>query len=272
MKAAALKLGLAILKPEKLNQQVREEVTLLKPDILVAVAYGKIFGPKFLALFPKGGVNLHPSLLPSHRGPAPIPAALINGDSDSGITIQEIALKMDAGDVLRQLRVRIKDGETTGELTGRLAEIGRLELVKTLFEVARGKQHPQPQDHQKATYCSLIEKDDGQIDWREYAVQIERKIRAFNPWPTAHTQFRDKKLAILRAHVAFLGAGDAALGTAEEPPGKVLRVDKREGILVQTESGILAIEKLQLQSRKALSWKAFVNGVPDIIGTQLGGD
>ena len=265
VKAVAEELDLPVLQPEKLAGQARRDVGSLDPDILVVVAYGKIFGPKFLSLFSMGGINLHPSLLPLYRGPVPIPAAILNGDEETGITIQRIALEMDAGDILRQYKTAIGSRETAGDLTQRLAERGAEELVQALKDIESGAARGLPQDPQRVTYCKLIEKKDGIISWSSTAVEIHGQIRAYCPWPTAYTTWDGTRLVILQAHIVD---GKDTGGRA----GTVVRVDKSEGILVQTGGGILAIEELQLQSRKALPWQAFVNGMPDIVGSHLGGD
>ena len=263
----AEELGIPILQPERLDYDFRSEITELKPDLLVVVAYGKIFGPKFLALFPMGGINLHPSLLPRYRGPAPIPAAILSGDIETGITIQRIAREMDSGMIMSQSKMAITDSDTTGQLTTKAAKQGAELLLTVLQQLAEDRSTPHVQNEKKATYCRLIEKGDGKIDWQSTALHISRMVRAYDPWPTAFTLYNDKFLSILKAHVyrkrEFF---------ADVFPGRVAGVDKAEGILIQTKSGILAVEELQLQSRKALGWKAFVNGAADFVGSILGGE
>lgn len=263
----AEELGLQVLQPERLDSDFRSEIAELKPDLLVVVAYGKIFGPKFLALFPMGGINLHPSLLPCYRGPAPIPAAILSGESETGITIQRIAREMDSGAIMAQSKMAITDTDTTGRLTTVAAKLGAELLMTVLQRLAEDRSAPRAQDEEKATYCRLIEKGDGKIDWQSSALHISRMVRAYDPWPTAFTFYKEKSLAILKAHV--YQKRDFLFNVA---PGKVAGVDKAEGILIQTKSGILAVEELQLQSRKALGWKAFINGAADFVGSMLGGE
>jgi methionyl-tRNA formyltransferase len=263
----AKQLGIAVLQPERLDSDFRSEIAELKPDLLVVVAYGKIFGPKFLALFPMGGINLHPSLLPRHRGPSPIPAAILSGDAETGITIQRIAREMDSGAIMAQTRMAITDTDTTGQLTIKAANQGAELLMTVMQELAGGRVETCAQDEEKVTYCPLIEKGDGKIDWQSSAIHIARMVRAFDPWPTASTSYKDRSLAILKAHVYR-----KLEFSADASPGEVVGVDKAEGILIQTKSGILAVEELQLQSRKALGWKAFINGAADFVGSMLGGE
>lgn len=263
VKQKAMELGLEVLTPEKLDGMAREQVRSLSPDILVVVAYGKIFGPQFLALFSRGGINLHPSLLPKYRGPSPIPAAILQGDSETGITIQKVTLQMDAGPILLQEVIPLNGTETAYSLTKVCGERGAELLVRVLKEIETGTVREIPQDESRATYCKLITKEDGEIHWSIPAVQIERMVRAYNPWPAAWTLYQGAMLKILEASVFHPSS-------QKEKVGKVLGVDKGKGILVQTGKGILAIGRLQLQSRKALDFTSFLNGERNFLGTILG--
>ncbi|MDR1858232.1 MAG: methionyl-tRNA formyltransferase [Treponema sp.] len=253
-----------VLAPEKLDAAARGEVAALSPDLLISFAYGKIFGPKFLALFPLGGINVHPSLLPKYRGPTPIPAAIINRERETGITIQKLALEMDSGDILSQEAVPLDGRETTASLGDTMARKAAELLPAVLAGIAAGTIEPRPQDHSAATYCSLIAKEDGVIAWNRSAAEIETRIRAFTPWPLSWTMHGETELFVLKAE-ALGDPGDAGL-----PPGQVLGKDRNKGILIQTGDGILAASELQYRARKALGWKAFLNGTRDFIGTRLG--
>ncbi len=273
VKKEAVQLGIPVFTPEKLDATFRETVQGLHPDILVVVAYGKIFGPRFLELFPRGGINLHPSLLPRHRGPSPIPAAILSGDTRTGITVQKIDLRMDAGDILLQEMIPLTGEETTQTLTDLCAFRGADLLVEALQKLEEGTLIPRPQNEAEATYCKLITKEDGKIQWTLPAVQIERMVRAYDPWPTASTLFRGELLKILRASfIPAKAAGNpiSMLPSESLPCGKVIGVDKQKGILIQTGEGFLSVTRLQLQSRKALEFNDFLNGVRDFIGTRLG--
>lgn len=266
VKREAERLGLPVFQPERLDADFRNQIASLYPDILVVVAFGRIFGPKFLSLFPLGGINLHPSLLPRYRGCSPIPAVIAAGDSETGVTIQRLALKMDTGDILSQIRVPLSGTETTASLTDTLSELGAQLLVATLEGLASGTVQGIPQDESKATYCTMITKEDGCIDWAFDAVVIERKVRAFDPWPRAWTLFKGRVLNILQAHL-YTGNANQKTGL----PGTVLGMDKNDGILIQTGNGILAVTRLQLATKKALDWMPFLNGTRDLIGSVLGG-
>ncbi len=266
VKTKAVELNLNVLQPHSLNSEVRNTIISLKPDILVVFAYGKIFGPKFLSMFPMGGVNVHPSLLPKYRGSSPILSAIINGENETGISIQRINLEMDTGALLNQQFIKLSGNETTESLSSFVSAEGAEIVVKTLKAIESGSINEKEQDHNLATYCTKINKEDGRINWNESAVQIYRMIRAYTPWPKAFTQYKDKSLMILEGSV-FNGETDLS-----GEPGKVLGFDKDNGILIQTGDGILVVKFLQLQSKKANDWKSFINGTQNFIGSVLGGN
>jgi methionyl-tRNA formyltransferase len=268
VKARALELGLPTLQPERVRTEAREQVAALKPEILACVAHGRIYGPKFIALFPYGTLNLHPSLLPRYRGPAPVAAPILNGDREAGVTIQRLALEVDAGDILAQEAITLDGTETTGTLTVRLGELGARLLVSVLDAIESGNASEQPQDHSQASYTTLVTKEDGHIDWAEPAELIARKVRAYDPWPRTFTLFGGRRLNVLKA---VAESGQSADGSADTHPGRVIRVDTALGILVETGNGLLALQRLQLQSRKPLDWRSFLNGVRDFVGSVLGG-
>ena len=271
VKSAALELGLPVLQPARLDAEARDAVAALRPDILVCVAYGFIFGPKFLALFPQGGVNLHPSLLPRFRGPSPISAAILAGDSETGITVQRLALAMDAGDILVQERFPLSGRETTASLTDYCAEAGAPLVLRALAGLADGSLRGQPQDGSQASFCRLIERQDARIDWQRPALEIDRQVRAFDPWPRAYSEWNGETLTVLES--LPLPDVSAPAGTPAAPaavPGSVLRVDKSAGILVQTGQGLLALRRLQLPTKKALDYQSFANGVRGFVGSILG--
>ena len=257
---------LSILKPEKLDAEAREQVGSLKCDLLVSFAYGRIFGPKFLALFPLGGINIHPSLLPKYRGPTPVQAAILNRDEVTGITIQWLAKEMDCGDIIMQEELPLTGKETAGSLSETIAAKAALMLPVALKKIAEGQAQgiPQSQMNIKASYCSLISKEDGLIDWNLSAEEIEAAIRAFTPWPLCRTIHNGRELIILKAEV-FKGTWEP-----EGCPGQVLGQNKNCGILIRTGRGILAVSQLQYQTKKALLWRDFLNGARDFPGSILG--
>jgi methionyl-tRNA formyltransferase len=263
---------LRVIKAPKLDAAVREEIAALAPDLLVSFAYGRIFGPKFLALFPLGGINVHPSLLPKYRGPTPISAAILHRDRETGISVQRLAAEMDSGDILLQEALPLHGRETAGDLTKTVAEKAVPLLAAVLQGLARGTVRGRPQNHGEATYCSLLSKEDGRIDWTQSAADIDARIRAFTPWPLCWTKQGDQILYILEALAPDGPAGEQA-GPGERPvpnePGRVLGVDKQRGILIQTGDGVLTVTRLQYQAKKALEWRAFLNGAREFTGFRL---
>lgn len=285
--ARARELALPCLQFERLDGAARAAVAALIPDLLVVVAYGRIFGPRFLALFPRGGINLHPSLLPRHRGPSPLQAAILAGDDVTGVTIQALAAEMDAGEIILQQSTPLGRDETVGELHDRLAAMGAEMLVEAIGAIAEGSDRRTPQDHSAATWCQLIDKRDGELSFDRDAVALARAVRAYTPWPGARCRWGERVLTITAADVVEAPedgaeAGDSATAapvTAPKPGGSptsaqagtVVGVDSARRILVQTADGMLAVRRLKLQSRSEVDARAFLNGNPSIVGSRLTG-
>jgi len=286
VKREAVRLGLPVLQPARLDPAFLEEVRALEPRLLVVVAYGRIFRQPFLDLFPLGGVNLHPSLLPRHRGPSPLSAAILAGDRETGVTIQRLAQRFDTGDILAQTRVALDGTETTGSLGDRLSILGSDLLVSVLQAFAEGKPLAGTvQDDGAATYCAPIRKEDGLIRWADPAEAVERAVRAYDPWPRAHTTLGGQTLLVLKSHVypdtlplpdsgaaapGVVAPGAAPRGEHQAFPGTVLAASRGHGLLVRCGRGVLAVERLQLPFKKPLDWRSFLNGHPETIGAPLG--
>ena len=256
------------LKYPKLDSMAREETARLAPDLLVSFAYGRFFGPRFLALFPLGGINIHPSLLPKYRGASPIPAAILAGEKKTGICIQKLAPEMDTGDILAEETLELSGRETSmslGETVSRRAALLLRELLED-FDNRMAFARPQAGD---AVFCREIHKNKGFIDWNKSAMEIDAQIRAYNPWPLSFTRLGDKALYILEAMPCketpeYAKAGISAL------PGTVLGMDNTNGVIIQTGNGILSVFRLQWQGKKAMDFRAFCNGARDFIGARLG--
>lgn len=254
--------GIPVLTPAHLDGEARNAVRPLKADLLVCFAYGHIFGPKFLELFPFGGINLHPSLLPKYRGCTPVPAAILNRDKQTAVTIQTLGLKMDEGDILEQTVVELNGTETGESLLNYSAEEGAkliLEVIKKCN--SEGKLPEGRPQSGEASYTGIITKEDGRINWNESAEVIEAKIRAYYPEPGCWCMENGLPLRILEASVFS--------GTFEGTAGTVLEFSKRDGILIKTGDGILAVKKLQRQGKNAMDYKSFMNGARNFIGTVL---
>ena len=273
VKQTAKELKLKIFQPHKIDKEFYKTLTELKPDILVVVAFGKIFKRSFLNLFPKGGINLHPSLLPKYRGPSPIPAAILNGDGETGVTVQMLADRVDSGDILGQLSYKLNGTETTEVLTSILSKQGSKLILDVLDGIEKDTIRPLAQDESKATYCRKIKKEDGIILWAGSAVIIDRMVRAYNPWPGSYTYLGKYKLTIKEGSVYPVNKGSPIeKSNLISPPGKVLGIDKKYGILVNTGKGVYCIKDIQPEYRKTMPWRAFLNGHPEIINSVLGGD
>lgn len=261
----SLNAQIPILTPLRLTRVVRNYIQTLNCDILVCFAYGKLFGPKFLELFPKGGINLHPSLLPKYRGCAPIPAAILNRDTETGITVQRLALEMDCGDILLQEIIPLSGRETAQTLLEKASVIGGSMLSRVLTSIEEGRENPVKQDSDNACYCSILCKNDGCINWNDSALNIDARIRAFTPWPGAYTTVEG---VVLKIHEAFVYEKNIIKEAEGVPNGTIIAVDKACGILVKTGNGILVLTNLQWQSKKAMQWKDFLNGTKNFIGQQ----
>lgn len=273
--AAALPSGPPpLLAFDSLGAEARAAVAELKADLLVSFAYGRIFGPKFLALFPLGGINVHPSLLPRWRGPTPIPAAILHRDAESGVAVQRIALGMDEGDILAVERLPLDPRETTASLSEKAASVGASLLPAVLRDIEAGRAVGSPQVGE-VTYSTLLQKEDGLIDWNRPVADVEALVRAYDPWPGAYTFFRGLRLSVLEAEAHPDSAWQPGQGLIPQSlpplePGVVLGMDKSLGLMVQGFGGLIALRRLQLQQKKALGWRDFANGVRDLAGTKLG--
>lgn len=264
--------NVAIFSPEHIKQAEREQIASLEPDIFVCFAYGHILGPKFFSLFKFGGINLHPSLLPKYRGATPVNAAILNCDDETGFSIQKMALGMDEGDILYQQKERLTGTETAEQVLKNSALYGGMNITQILRKIAKTGKLPDsfPQEG-KASYCSIIKKEDGKINWNNSAEKIDAQIRAYTPWPGCFTTSGNLQLKILKARAASkVAAQDSSVvKNTSAVPGTVLEYNKQRGILIQTGNGVLIATELQWQAKKAMDYKSFMNGARNFIGTVL---
>lgn len=265
VKVLALAHGLPIFQPETLRSAAAQaELAARAPDLIVVAAYGLILPQAVLDLPRFGCVNVHGSLLPRHRGAAPIAAALLAGDAAAGISIMLMDAGVDTGPVLSAAAIPIAADDTTGTLTGRLAALGADLLADTLPCWLRGEITPQPQPDEGANFAPRILKEEGRINWTEPAWRIERRVRAFQPWPGAYTTWNGQVLKVLRAEVGGQGTGDGGQKTGMVVAGPGGRVG------VVTGGGILWLIEVQLAGKRALPVAAFAAGARGFIGTSLG--
>jgi len=273
VKQLALELDVPLDQPERLDTPAqREALTRWRADLLVVVAYGVLLPPEALALPRLGCVNLHASLLPRWRGAAPIQHAILAGDAESGVTLMQMDAGLDTGAMLASVRVPIGPRVTAAELAEQLGgEAARL-LLGQLPALEEGRLPSQPQPPQGVTYAPKLDKRLALIDWGAAAVQIERQVRAFNPWPVAQTQWDGQALRIWRAGVADAARLRAALehlpAIATAVPGTVLAVEGAQ-LLVQCGEGALALEQVQLPGRRVVSAREFA-AARDPLGVRLG--
>jgi len=262
VKATALDLGYQILQPTSIKAtEFNDLIAHHKPDFLVVVAFGKILPENVLALPRRGTINVHASLLPKYRGPAPIQWAVINGEKETGVCTQLMEKQLDTGDLLLSAKESIKPDETAGDLHDRLAVKGAMVLIDTLKGLANKKIQPVRQDHSLATYAPMLTKDDGLINWNKPAKSLESFIRGVMPWPGAYTFLGNNRLKIFKSRPI----------TAEitEPPGTVLQGFPDE-LRIATAKGALLIEEIQGASGKRLFIKDFLRGHPISPGAFLG--
>lgn len=259
VKTAAQELGLTVLTPEKLSV-ISEQLSELKPDIGVVVAYGKIIPQSVLDLFPKGILNIHPSLLPAYRGPSPIQAAILDGIKETGVSLMFLDAEMDHGPILAQQKWTIPGGADYAFCEEELSHLGAGLLVDTLPGYMAGSVKPVPQDHTKATLTHKFAREDGRLDWKAPASVVHDKIRALAANPGTWTMWNDQTLNIFYTHIISESA-------AKDEPGKVFLHGGE--LAVVCGQGALAIETLQLQGSTRQSAKDFLNGHPAIIDSLL---
>lgn len=258
----ALERGIPVHQPEKLNDGAFEGwLRELAPDIGVLAAYGRFLKQPILDAPPHGWINMHPSLLPRWRGPSPIQAAVLHGDTVSGVTIMRVSMEMDAGDILLQEETPIGREENAAELAGRLAEMGAALLVRALDLVERGQAHYRPQDASLATFSKMLEKRDGFIRWNRPAREIHNLVRACQPWPAAQCVFRGNACKVLKTRVCEeLASVDC---------GTVTYVDK-ETVRVATASGQIDLIAFQAPGKRAMTMSEFLRGNRIQPGEQFG--
>ncbi|MCG8346607.1 MAG: methionyl-tRNA formyltransferase [Chloroflexales bacterium] len=261
VKLAAQRLGLQVLQPPTLRDPaVIEQLAALRPNVGVVAAYGEILRKAVLEIPPLGYLNIHPSLLPLHRGPTPVAGAILAGDTETGMTIMKLDRGMDSGPILAQVIVPLSASARAEALTDELFQLGAKLLLDVLPSYVNGAIELRPQDHSQASVTRLLTKEDGLVDWTLPALVIERRIRAFDPWPGAHTIWRGQNLKLLYAQVDATWSGD-------ECPGTIVSAD---GPRIATGSGALILNEVQPSGRRSMSGQAWVHGQPGLVGQRLG--
>ncbi|HXX01824.1 MAG TPA: methionyl-tRNA formyltransferase [Candidatus Acidoferrales bacterium] len=261
VKDSALKLNLPITQPDRIknNEEFRSRLTIIQPDAIIVVGYGRLI-PQWMLDLPRfGNINLHASLLPKYRGAAPVQWAIANGETATGVTTMRLDVGLDTGDILLQQAIPIAPDDTAETLAPRLALLGADLLIETLEGLQAGNIQPRPQDNSQATLAPILKKEDGLIDFSRPATETVNRLRGFQPWPGAYTAFRGKNLQILQAKPSH-----AALPSAE------LSVDANRLLVGCGQNTCLEIIELQLEGKKRTPAQAFIQGYRPKPGEKLG--
>jgi methionyl-tRNA formyltransferase len=259
VKELALQHGLPLLQPEKVKEEAfLETLKGFQPDLIVVVAYGQILPKSILNIPTRVAVNVHASLLPKYRGAAPIAWAILDGEKVTGVTTMVMDEGMDTGGILLQREVPIREEETSETLHDRLASSGAQLLLETLAMMKEGNIRSIPQDHSKATFAPPLKKEDGHIDWKKEAKEIDRQIRAFNPWPGAFTKLDHQLLKIYKGEIRERPSTGQA--------GTVVWVGS-DFVEVETGKNSFLIKEIQLEGRRRMTMREFLSGHPIPVGT-----
>lgn len=265
VKAAAEELGLPVYQPASLKDGgVIDQIRALAPEAIVGVAYGQLIVPQVLAIPPRGVLNVHPSLLPRWRGASPVAAAIVAGDEETGVTIMLMDEGLDSGAILSQVARAVSDLETTGSLTEALAREGADLLADTLPRWLAGEIEPRPQDDSQATVSRRLSKEDGRIDWTETATEIWRRVRAYNPWPGAHSSLDGAAMRFWRAWPLDTESGEPT-GTVVAAPEVLPAAAAGAAFVVQTGRGTLAVLEAQRPGKRSLASADLLRGMPELI-------
>jgi methionyl-tRNA formyltransferase len=264
VKELALSRGLNVLQPVSLkNEQAIQQIKALNPNVVVVAAYGKIIPESILNIPRLGFLNIHPSLLPRHRGATPIPSAILNCDNVTGVSIMLLDAGMDSGPVFKQNELTIADEDTAGTLSEKLSHTGAELLLEVLPLWIEGKISPVPQDETRATYTSMLTKEDGRIDWNLGALEIWRKVRALQPWPGCYSTWKGKVIKIFQVtHVQWTKPVEA---------GRVITLSTQTGssVGIGCGTGVLALNRLQMEGKKEMPVEEFIRGQRDFVGSKL---
>jgi methionyl-tRNA formyltransferase len=249
VKTLALELSIPVMQPEKLRlPEAMEQLRAWSPELIVVAAFGQILKKDVLDLPRFGCINVHASLLPRWRGAAPINAAILHGDAETGVTIMKMDPGLDTGPMLSQRPIRLTPEDTAGSVFEKLSAIGADLLIETLPDYLSGKLKPIPQPEEGVTYAPMLKKEEGQLDFGQDVHELERRVRAFNPWPGA---FMDFDGTLLKVHRARVEEGDAAAGQ---------RLIIRDQPAVVARGGILVLEEVQPAGKKSMSGRSFLAG------------
>ena len=259
VKEYAIAQNIPVFQPQRIRRDGVEDLKALAPDLCVTAAFGQILSQEILDIPPMGNINVHASLLPRHRGSAPINWAILQGDKEAGVTTMMMDKGIDTGDMLLKSATKIQPGETAGELTVRLSQMGAELLLETLRALENGTLERIPQEESQMTYDPMLDKQMGVIDWTMAAADIVNRIHGLNPWPGCSTAYEGGRLKLLRAAVAE-GAGQ---------PGEIIGADAKAGLTIACGRGAVNITMLQAPGGKPMNAKDYLRGHPKAVGTVL---
>ena len=259
VKATALEAGIPVFQPEKIRKTGVEDLRNLKPDLCVTAAFGQILSQELLDIPPMGNINVHASLLPRHRGAAPIAYALLNGDLKAGVSTMQMDAGIDTGDILLQAETDIQECETCGELTERLSRIGAELLIRTLQALEAGTLVSRKQDEAEMTYDPMLTRDMGIADFTKPAALVKGQINGLNPWPCVSVPMGEGRLKLLRA----------ALTDGSGAPGTILCADPKNGLKIACGDGAVRVLELQAPGGKAMKSEDYLRGHSLPVGTTL---
>jgi len=254
VKVLSQELGIPTIQPQRLykDPDAMSQLRAWNPDVIVVAAFGQILKPEVLDLSPYGCINVHGSLLPRWRGAAPLNAAILHGDTETGITIMKMDAGLDTGPMLSKRAIPIKEGDTAGSLSEKMADLGAELLIETLPPYLRGETHLKPQDDALVTYAPTLKKADGELDFGQSAVQLARKVRAFDPWPGTYFQWSGTPLKVHAAH------------PVDQPtPGVGTRIVHDQLPAVGTVEGLLVLDVVQPAGKKSMPGDVFLRGARD---------
>ena len=259
VKQVAVEKGIPVFQPQRIRRDGVEDLKSLAPDLCVTAAFGQILSQEILDIPKLGTINVHASLLPRHRGSAPINWAILQGDETVGVTTMMTDKGIDTGDMLLKAETPYIKGETAGELTVRMADLGAELLIATLKKLEDGTLVRTPQDHENMTYDPMLTKEMGVIDWTHAAKVIVDRIHGLNPWPGCSTAIPGGRLKLLRAEVA---EGDGQ-------PGEIIAADPKKGLIIAAGEGAVSVIQLQAPGGKPMNSKDYLRGHPMTVGSVL---
>ncbi len=263
VKNIAVEHGIAVYQPENFkSDQAKQELADLNADLMVVVAYGLLLPQAVLDTPRLGCINVHGSILPRWRGAAPIQRSIWAGDTETGVTIMQMDIGLDTGDMLKIATLPIEGNDTSASMYEKLAQLGPSALVECLTEIAQGTAVAHKQDDELANYAKKLSKEEARINWQDDARHIERCVRAFNPWPMSHFDVADNSVKVWQSQVAEQ--------STEQPAGTIIKADKT-GIYVATGNGVLVLQQLQVPGKKAMPVQDILNSRSSwfAVGTQL---